>query len=39
MLEERHSLVATVETAFDRSGKCHQFDILEIRPAEHEIGE
>ncbi|MBU7013085.1 MAG: hypothetical protein HXS46_20585 [Theionarchaea archaeon] len=39
MLEERHSLVATVETAFDRSGKCYQFNILEIHPAEHEIGD
>jgi len=39
MLEKRHSLVATVETAFDRSGKCHQFNILEFRPAEHEIGD
>ncbi|KYK34486.1 MAG: hypothetical protein HXS46_02195 [Theionarchaea archaeon] len=35
MLEERHSLVATVETAFDTSGKCHQFNILEIRPAQN----
>jgi len=39
MLEEHHSLVATVETAFDTSGKCYQFNISEIRPAEHEIGD
>ncbi len=34
MLEEPHDLTATVNVAFDKSGKCTAFDITEVRPAD-----
>ena len=34
MLEESHELTATVKVAFDKSGKCTAFDIVDVRPAD-----
>ncbi len=33
-LEEPHELTATVNVAFDKSGECTAFDIVEVRPAD-----
>ena len=33
-----NELVGIIDTAFDQSGECIQFEMIEIRPAEKEVG-
>ncbi len=36
-MDDPHDLVGVIDTAFDQSGECIQFEVIEIYPAEKEV--
>jgi len=38
-MDDPHDLVGVIDAAFDQSGECIRFEVIEIRPAEKEVGQ